>query len=522
VVSPSDEQLTRRDDPWRVAWNLLSGDALLAIALLGIALLLALSAWLPQAPNSVTAPVAYSRWLGETQLRFGSTFALLRQIEFFSLERSLVLRALIALATLCLIVRWLASLHTGWAACRSPLPLPLTAQKVATEKSLDGIAAALERRRFRVVREGDELRADRFPLAVVGRIVVYTGALLVVAGFLISNIAGWRASDLTLGVGQMVPVGHGLLYNLRLDALDQANVGHISFVQETDVVGEGNLSPEHPLQFNGLEVLVRGSGPAIRATATLTDGQSLRLQASATSSPVTELVLLLTRDEPDRYLAAPEAGLVVRLSRLAGAMSVRAQVYRSLTGAVVFDGDIPADGQVRAAEGVIFALKAEPYAVLDIMRDPGQPVTLTGAIVLALGLAIASLWPVRRLAAGADAGGTWVSGDTDFVLTFSPTPARARLKRWLTSKGWQIGLAVLSALVAVVIARSLLRAGMLWPSGSTASAFLSAWLIGCATAVLPHRALRAITLMLAVVALIVIVIWPGLALTPGTYWVLNN
>jgi hypothetical protein len=515
VATPTDNQLTRQSDPWRVAWNIVAGDALLAVALLGIALLMALSAWLPQAPNSTAAPVAYSRWLGETQARFGSAFAPLRQIEFFSLERSLALRALIALATLGLIVRWLASLHAGWTARRSPLLLPLTAHKITTERSLDEIAAALERRRFRVVREGDELRADRFPLAVMGQIVTYTGALLVVAGLLISNIAGWRVSDLTLGVGQMVPVEHGTPYNLRLDALDQANVGHISLVQETDVVGEGNLSPEHPLRFNGLQVLVRGSGPAIRATATLTDGHSLPLQASATSMPVKELVLPLTRDEPDRYLAAPEAGLVVRLSRLAGAFSVRAQVYRSLTGAVVFDGDIPADGQVRAAEGVVFALKAEPYAVLDVIRDPGQPVTLAGAVVLALGLAMASLWPVRQLAAGADTRGTWVAGDTDFVLTLGPTLARIRLKRWLTSKGWQVGLAVLFALVTLVTTRSLLHTGMLWTGGSTGSAFLAAWLIGCATAVLPHRALRGVTPVLAVIALIVIVIWPGLALPPG-------
>ena len=515
VATPNDDQPARQVDPWRVAWNILSSDVLLAVALLGIALLMVLSAWLPQAPNSVTAPVAYSRWLSETQVRFGSTFALLRQIEFFSLERSLALRALIALATLCLIVRWLASLHAGWAARRSPLSLPLTAPRATTKRSLDEIAAALERRRFRIVHEGAELRADRFPLPVVGQIITYTGALLVIAGLLTSNIAGWRTSELTLGVGQMVPAGHGTPYNLRLDALDQANVAHISLVQETDVTGEGNLSPERPLQFNGLQVLLRGSGPAIRATATLTDGQALPLQASATSPSVTELLLLLTRDEPDRYLAAPEAGLVVRLSRLTGDLSVRAQIYRSLTGAVVFDGDIPADGQVRAAEGVVFALKTEPYAVLDLMRDPGQPVTLTGVVMLALGLAMASVWPVRQLAAGADADATWIMGDTDFVLTLSPTPVWMRLKRWFTSKGWQVGLAILSALAAFVITRSLLRAGMLWPSGSTGSVFLAAWLIGCATAVLPRRPLRGITLVLAVVALIVIVIWPGVAFTPN-------
>jgi hypothetical protein len=513
VATPNDDQPAQQSDPWRIAWNILSGDVLLAIALLGVALLMVLSAWLPQAPNSLTAPVVYSRWLSGTQIRFGSAFAFLRQIEFFTLERSLALRTLIALATLCLIMRWIASLYTGWAARRSPLSPPLTAPKVASKASLDEIATALERRRFRIVREGAELRADRFPLAVVGQIITYTGALLVVAGLLISNLAGWRASDLTLGVGQTVPVGHGTPYSLCLDALDPANVGHVSLVQETDVIGEGNLSPEHPLQFNGLRVLLRGSGPAIRATATLTGGQVLPLQASATSPSVAELLLLLTQDEPDRYLAAPDAGLVIRLSRLAGDSSVRAQIYRSLTGAVVLDGNIPADGQVRT-DGVVFALKAEPYVVIDIMHDPGQLVTLIGAAMLALGLAMSLLWPVRQLAAGADAGGTWAMGDTDLVPTSDPTPRGMRLKRWFANS-WQVGLTVLSVLAVFVVMRNILRTGILWPVGSTSSAFLAAWLIGCATAVMPLRALRSITLALAVVALIVIVIWPSVALMPG-------
>ena len=515
VATPNEDQPVRQSDPWRVAWNLLTSDILLAIALLGIALVMVLSAWLPQAPNSVTAPVAYSRWLSEAQVRFGSAFGLLRQIEFFALERSLVLRALIALATLCLIVRWLATLYSGWAARRSPLAPPLTAPKTTAQESLDEIATALERKRFRIVREGAELRADRFPLAVVSQLIIYTGALLVVAGLLISNIAGWRTSETTLGIGQTVPVEHGTPYSLRLDALDKANVGHISLMQETNVVGEGNLSPEHPLQFNGLQVLVRGNGPAIRATAILTGGQALPLQASTSSPPARELLLLLTRDEPDRYLAAPEAGLVIRLSRLAGDLSVRTQIYRSLTGAVVFDGDIPADGQVRTDEGVVFALKTEPYAVMDVMRDPGQPVTLTGAIVLVLGLAMASLWPVRQLAAKTDADGTWIMGDTDFELIFNSDPVGTRLKRWLTSNGWQVGLAVMSALAALVVTRNLQSSGLLWPVGSTGSAFLATWLIGCAAAVLPRRALRSLTLVLAVVALIVMVVWPGVALATG-------
>jgi hypothetical protein len=234
---------------------------------------------------------------------------------------------------------------------------------------------------------------------------------------------------------------------------------------------------------------------------------------------VTELLLLLTRDEPDRFFATPDAGLVVRLSRSAGnSESVRAQVYRSRTGEVIFDGDIPSDSQV-SVESVVFALRTETYAVLDIVRDPGVRVTLAGMVMLALGLALASLWPVRRLAAIADSNGVRLIGDVNQLQPMNrdidPITGRRRLLELVVSAGWQIGLAMLSVLVGIVIVRSLMRAGMPWPTSSVAPAFLAAWLTGCATAVSPRQATKWATLTLAIVALAVALIWPGLALPPS-------
>src|SRR5512135_811967 len=105
AAGTTDEPVPLRSDPWRIAWNFLASNGLLASALLALALLLALTAWLPQAPDSLTNPVAFSRWMAETQARWGDAFAPLRQAGFFSLERSPALRAVVALTALCLIVR---------------------------------------------------------------------------------------------------------------------------------------------------------------------------------------------------------------------------------------------------------------------------------------------------------------------------------------------------------------------------------------------------------------------------------
>ena len=60
-------------DPWRVAWQIATSDYVIAILLLGIAAGLVITAWLPQMP--VADPVAYARWLSETQGRFGNATA---------------------------------------------------------------------------------------------------------------------------------------------------------------------------------------------------------------------------------------------------------------------------------------------------------------------------------------------------------------------------------------------------------------------------------------------------------------
>jgi hypothetical protein len=508
-----------RVDLWRLAWDALASDTLLVLALLALALLMALAAWLPQAPDSATAPIAFSRWLAETQAHFGNPFAFMRQMGLFDLERGSVVHVLLALMVLCLMIRLLESILSVRPTRRSQSLLSSGPSEIISGSSLDEIAAVLRRKRFRVVREGDLLRADRFPLADAGRIAVYLGALVIVTGLTISNVAGWRVDNLTLGVGQTIPIGHGTPYNIRLDALDPTPTGRVALLREADLVGEGNLAIERSMRSAGLALFISGIGPAIRASATFTNGQPVHLQASAASTPMTELLLLLTRDEPDRFFAAPDAGLVVRLSRSAGnSQSVHAQVYRSRTGEVVFDGDIPFGSQV-SVENVVFALRTETYAVLDIVRDPGIGVTLAGVVMLTLGLATTSVWPVKRLGAIVDPNGVQLIGDVNQIqpLIRGTIPITER-RRWLElfmSAGWQFGLAVLSALVGIVITRSLLRAGMLWPTPSIAPAFLAAWIIGCATAVLPNRAFKWTTLVLAILALAAALIWPGRMLLQG-------
>ena len=513
-----EETAGPRADPWRTAWNSLTSNVLLVTVLLAMSLVFALAAWLPQSPDSASDPVAFSQWRGETQAHFGSSFALLQQSGLFSLERGPLLRLLIASLVLCLSLRLVESIQSVWHARRSPQPLGYAPLEVNTQQSLDDIAVRLRKWRFRVAAEGEAVYADRFPLANAGQIALALGALLIIAGLALSSATGWRVSNVTLGLDQRTPIGHGTPYSLRLDALDPGLTGRITLLNEADAVAEGRVAVGQPLRQGDLGVFLTGAGPAVRASATFTDGQLLRLQASAASAPASELSFLLTRDEPDRYIGVPEAGLVVRVSRGTGnSQLVHVQVYRSQTGTMAFEGDISSETMVNVGNAN-FALRPEAFAVLTVARDTGLPVTLAGAVILALGLVMAALWPVRRLAALADAGGTLLRGEADLVQTLElgPTPV-TRKQRWLqviTSVGWKIGLMLLSGTIGLLSVHSLMWNGTLWPSTALTSAFMGTWLASCATTLLPQRWLRWAVPALTLTLLIIAVSRPSLLIGP--------
>jgi len=451
---PTGDGRIPRTDLWRIAWNVLTSDALLAGALLMLAAMLMLRACLPQAPDSATAPVAFSLWVATTQTHLGNLFVPLRQLGLFNLEHSPATRVLIALAALCMMVRGFETISAIWHAWRSQ-----------SSPASDGV------------------RLGRFPLASAGRLAVYLGALLIAASLAISDMTGWRARNLTLGVGQIAPVGHGTPYSLRLDAL-AGQVGYVALLQETDLISQGVVAIGHPMRAVGLAVFLVGTGPAVRASAVLTDGQPVRLQTSTSSAPLSELVLLLTRDESERYLAVPEAGLVIRLSSgAASTLPVRAQVYRSSTGAVIFEDEIPSNGQINVGD-VVLTLNVESFAVLDVIRDHGTPLALAGIFVLMLGLAVVSL----------------------NLRTYQD---------WMLKLATPGGLAILSVLICLIAARNLMYSGELWPISPVPIALLAIWLAGCAIATLPYRAARWAILMLAAVALALVLTRPAAILAPN-------
>jgi hypothetical protein len=292
---------------------------------------------------------------------------------------------------------------------RVPPAPPERAIATATSVQLPGdIVALLRRRHFRVTEGDDWIVVDRFPLAEAARCLAALGALTLLIGIALTSTWGWRSSDLSIGIGETVAVGHGTPYTLRMDSLQDDASGQAVLLKEIEPVASELIGPGRPMRAAGLSIHLQDTGPAVRANATLsTTGsqeQPLALQVSATTPPAGELLLRFTPDEPEQVFAAPDAGLLVRLSwspsssSSSSSQSFRVLVYRyrTRTAETVFEGDLPSLGGSRLQAGdATFELMPEKYARLTVTHDPGGWPTALGWLMGAVGLLGVLVWPVQ-------------------------------------------------------------------------------------------------------------------------------
>jgi hypothetical protein len=104
VMTQTPSALGRRD-PWRLVWQTATGDGLLVVLLLAVAVGLLATAWLPQAPTTASNPAAYVLWLSETQARFGEATQAVQALGLFDVVHSFGFRTLLALLGGVLLVR---------------------------------------------------------------------------------------------------------------------------------------------------------------------------------------------------------------------------------------------------------------------------------------------------------------------------------------------------------------------------------------------------------------------------------
>ena len=341
IMTSSTPTLIR--DPWRRLWHFFTSDGFLAAALILCAMLLLCAALLPQIPANNL--VAYSRWLSEAQIRFGTLFEVLNALSLFSITNSIVFR--MALAAL------------GWCAA------------------------------LRLIDQLDRLRK---PEATARRshfaaIMVYAGTLVVLLGLVLGTFIDYRVDEVVVqpGVVSNIP---GTTYAVRLDAVEDQHA-NVALLRQPETVAQGSIGNKQPL-YDGVAVYLDQIGPALKVSAMRSTTQTLDLQNTATSPLQKEVTLLFTSDQNEGFLAAPEVNLVLRVQPTADGYA--AQIYQSATGKDFGSQPFKPGGSI-SIEGTTFTFQPDAYVIVSLANQPSHGIMLVGLVSALWGLIGLLIWP---------------------------------------------------------------------------------------------------------------------------------
>ena len=371
-------------DPWRAIWRVATSDGLLAALLLGVAVGLTITTWLPQMP--LVGPATYARWLSETQARFGKATPTMQTLGLFTITRTLGFRALLSLLAGCLLLRLIES--GDRLRQHREMVKPAGEWRALAGVCLPEVMDDLHRWRYRVLSSPPLLQADRWPWADLFPLLAYSGGLLLLAGLLITHLWGWRVEGLIVQNGERVTLP-GTEEWVMLDN-EARRVIH---------------SP-------GIMTFVEEHGPGLQARASDDTGHSLFLQQTTEADPVTQLTVALTEDQ---YFAIPEAQLILRLAPQPGHIieahsPVLVQVYLSPPGRLETEAVVEGEAELRVGD-VTLELTSVPYARVSATFNPGLWPTGAGLTLLVAGLLGSVARPVRRLWLREEAGRIEGSGD---------------------------------------------------------------------------------------------------------------
>jgi ResB-like family len=386
---PYADPLEQRDS-WRALWLFLTSDGVLAVlcALVGLMALVALI--LPQTPLNGTAdPYAYSLWQTQAQAQTGSLYEILQGIGLFNVFQQTWVRLLMALLAAVSFLR-LFDAAARLRLANLPAHVLRDELRVRVTDSAPTIAAlqtALQHKRYRVVATAEELHANRTPSAEGISIALHTGLLVLLLGALLNGLLGWRIAN------------RALISNTPTLLAGSTQVSLMESQDETDVrvaldpgSVQASLLPNQPATLSGIAFDLKQVTTGYRISATRA-GQPLSLTLSNFSPPATDVQLTFLPDERERFLAVPQAGLVLQVS-LPISAAPQLQAFAVPAGNVMTQTAIAPSVVI---SNVTMAFKPSNGAIVDASYQPGNPLLWIGLALAVLGGLGSLLYPVQRI-----------------------------------------------------------------------------------------------------------------------------
>ncbi len=405
-TSSSSGTVLRRHDRLDTFWHLASsGPVTLALCLLLVATL-ALAAIFPQLPVGLDS-AATERWLGAAAAPYRGVGAALLIIGVFTILEGLWLRIVMALLAYNLALRLahqLRRLWEGWRPVLLPPPYPpglpshhITLAATA-QVGLEAVQASMQARygvRASTVETGQaRVYGRRGRAGTIGALLMTLGPLLLLAGLVVNDVAGWRTSEIALAMNGSASLS--VTPGLRILLNDIEGEGLHTTALLTVIRSDGRQAQLRagylrPAHWGNLWIIQLTTGPALEARA-LSGGQPLLLQALTAGGPVSDEIRTPFRQTPsEQAFAIPARNLTVRV------VSYGALPEHGIQGPVflveAYRGDDPTPLVTQFVEkqatfsvdDVTVDLRRERHAVLSAAYLPGALLLALGGLLLAAG-----------------------------------------------------------------------------------------------------------------------------------------
>jgi cytochrome c biogenesis protein len=379
--------------------------------------------------------IPQGRGAEEYLVRYGRLAGLFDRLQLTSLYRSiwyLVLLALFSLnITICTLTRLGPKLRKIFRSRFETDPKNLLALKIKDKLKLGSPLAAagesarrqLARRHFRLKEEKAEgriyLTGRKRVLGLFGSDIVHLGILVILAGGIISGLAGFR-KDLTFIESQTLPVP-GANFSLRLDKFiteyyPNGSVkdwkSDLSVIEGSRPLYQKTIEVNHPLNHRGYLFYQSGYGwdwqnPSLEVSAKkkanpadikklwLRVGEKVTLDQGGPEISVVRFLpdfVLDERNQPATRSLEPN--------------NPAAYIEGRSGDAVVFSGWVfakfPDFTKLHSAEETDLSfelkdVKAPQYSLIQMARDPGASLIWVGCALLMAGLFLAFYWPTREI-----------------------------------------------------------------------------------------------------------------------------
>jgi cytochrome c biogenesis protein len=403
------------------AWRTLSSVKVALFLILALTVLTLVGTLVSQAPvQAQPGTPQYTDWLAQAEGRFGPWTGLMDRLQLFSVFDSLLFKGVGALLILNILVCALDRWRGTWTSIarnrvRMPdgfykyAPRQMTAARPPAEVAVT-LSRVLKRERYRPVsvEEGGcfYVFCNKNRLARLGTYLTHLGIILLVAGYVTGQIAGWSDDQFIITEGETRRVGFGTALSVTLEQFadewwlagpPKDFRSDIVLSQGDREVRRGTVRVNHPLSYDGVRLFQSFYGTSAMMQVRGQTGELLFDQGVP--------LAWRYRERSVGSFAIPEEGLkvwvVLPQSGVADtwvkAGEVRIEVVEDGRTAPIAVANLTQEQSQEVAGLTYLFARERPFSGLRVAQDPALNVVWAAFILLSVGMIAVFYFPHRRL-----------------------------------------------------------------------------------------------------------------------------